>query len=75
MQKVSVTITSDLQYFVNDTKVDIDNLENILSGELQGDENVVVLHVDQTVPVEHLIRVAGIATSLKAKVTVATKPL
>lgn len=75
LQKVSVTITSDLEYFVNDNEVSLENLESTLQNELQGDENVVVLHVDETVPVEHLVRVAGIATALEAKVSIATKPL
>ncbi len=74
MQKVSVTITPNLQYFVNDQRVTMDNLETELARELEGKEGVVVLHVDKSVPVEHLVNVAGIATALKAKVTIATKP-
>ena len=77
MQKVSVTITPDLQYFVNDKPVAFESIEpelqNLLSGTAQG-EGVVVLHVDKTVPVEHLVKIAGIATQLKAKVTLATLP-
>jgi len=74
MQKVSVTITPDLQYFVNDQLTSAANLESALSRELEGQESVVVLHVDKSVPVEHLVNVASIATALKAKVTIATKP-
>lgn len=74
MQQVSVTITPGLDYFVNDNKVTVSNLESVLASELQGQESVVVLHVDKSVPVEHLVRVAGIATKLKAKVSIATKP-
>lgn len=77
MQKVSVTITPDLKYFVNDKPVPFENIEpelqSLLSGTAQG-EGVVVLHVDKSVPVEHLVKVAGIATELKAKVTLATLP-
>jgi biopolymer transport protein ExbD len=74
MQKVSVTITPDLQYFVNDKKTTLATLESTLKGELKEKEGVVVLHVDKSVPVEHLVNVAGIATSLNAKVSIATKP-
>lgn len=74
MQQVSVSITPNLEYFVNDQRVAVSELESYLSAELQGQESVVVLHVDKTVPVEHLVRVAGIATKLKAKVSIATKP-
>lgn len=77
MQKVSVTITPDLQYYVNDKLTSFENIEaelsNLLASTAQG-EGVVVLHVDKTVPVEHLVKVAGIATQLKAKVTLATLP-
>lgn len=75
LQKVSVTITAEKQYFVNDKKVSADNLETELSRELEGKEGVVVLHVDKSVPVEYLVNVAGIATKLKAKVSIATKPI
>lgn len=74
MQKISVTITDDLNYFVNDKKVRLSNLENALKAELKDKEGVVVLHCDKKVPVEHLVNVASIATELKAKISLATKP-
>ncbi|MBS0000002.1 MAG: biopolymer transporter ExbD [Cyclobacteriaceae bacterium] len=74
MQRVSITITHDLRYFVNDERTNIRRLPDDLKAALRGQEGVVVLHVDQSVPTEHLIRVAGIATSLNARVSVATRP-
>src|SRR5688572_26039565 len=77
MQKISVTITDDLKYFVNDTPTSIDNLEAELRNKLQGvakEEGVVVLHIDKSVAVEHLVKVAGIANSLNAKVSIAAQP-
>lgn len=74
MQEVSVSITPDLAYYVNDQRVALSNLEKVLTAELQGKESVVVLHIDKSVPVENLVKVADIATRLKAKVTIATKP-
>jgi biopolymer transport protein ExbD len=75
MQKISVTITPDLKYYLNEKPVALGDLEPQLAALLQGtEEGVVVLHVDKTVPVEHLVKVAGIATELKAKVTLATVP-
>lgn len=73
LQRVSVTITTDLRYFVNDKRSSFTQLEQDLREALQGQEGVVVLHVDKSVPVEHLVNVAGIATSMNAKVTIATK--
>ncbi len=72
--KVSVTVTKDLQYFVNDKKVTRNTVESELKRNLASPNGVVVLHIDKSVPTEELVYVAGIATSLKAKVTIATKP-
>ncbi len=74
LQKVSVTITKDLEYYLNDRKINFNDLERELAKELLGKEGVVVLHTDKSVPVEYVVRIAGIATSLEAKVTLATRP-
>lgn len=74
MQKVSVTITKDLKYFVNNQRVNRSAVESTLTSSLAGEEGIVVLHCDASVPVERLVEVAGIATKLKAKVSIATKP-
>lgn len=74
IQKVSVTITKDLEYFVDDKKVSINQLEARLRNAFSGKEGVVVLHCDKSVPIENVVRVAGIATALEARVSIATKP-
>lgn len=74
MQKVTVTVTPDLKYYVNQKLTPAGELESVLASQLAGKEGVVVLNVDKSVPVEYLVRVAGIATSLNAKVSVATRP-
>ncbi len=74
LQKVTVTITEDLKYFVNDRPINKRDLENALKKELGGEEGNVSLHIDKSVPSEYLVEIAGIAASLKAKVSVATKP-
>jgi len=74
MQKVSVTITKGLQYYVNDKMVSRAMLEGELKSRLGGEVGAVVLHVDKDVPTEHLVYVAGLATSLEADVVIATKP-
>ena len=52
----------------------ISDIEIHLRDEIGDKEGLVVLHCDKDVPVEHLVNVAGIATSLEAKVTIATQP-
>ncbi|MFZ5970491.1 MAG: ExbD/TolR family protein [Bacteroidota bacterium] len=74
VQKVSVTVTKDLQFFVNERKVTKATLEGELKSKLAGPNGVVVLHIDESVPTREMVYVAGIATSLEAKVSIATKP-
>lgn len=75
MQKVSVTITEELDYYVNAESIQKPQLESKLKEALkQADKGVVVLHIDKDVPVDHLVNVAGIATQLEAKVSIATRP-
>lgn len=74
VQKVSITVTKDLLYFVNDKQVTKSTLESELKPLLSSPSGVVVLHIDERVPTRELVYVAGIATSLEARVTIATKP-
>ncbi len=74
VQKVSVTVTKDILYFVNDKRVTRNTVEAELKRNLASPNGVVVLHIDKSVPTEELVFIAGIATSLKARVTIATKP-
>ena len=74
MQKVSVTVTKELDFYVNDKRVTKTSLERELRSKLMGNEGVVVLHIDESVPTRETAYVAGIATTLEAKVSLAVKP-
>ena len=74
VQKVSVTVTKDLLFYVNDKRVTKSTLEGELKSKLAGPKGVVVLHIDETVPTREMVYVAGIATKLEARVSIATKP-
>jgi biopolymer transport protein ExbD len=74
VQKVSITVTKDLQFYVNDKKVSKSTLEGELKSRLAGNKGVVVLHIDESVPTREMVFVAGVATKLEAKVSIATKP-
>lgn len=74
VQKISVTVTKELQYYVNERRVSRAMLEPELKRLLTGGSGSVILHIDKAVASEHLVYVAGIATSLNAKVVLATKP-
>ena len=74
MQKASITISKDLKYYINDRRITRSRIEQELRRELNGEEAMVTLHIDKDVPTEYLVEVAGIAASLNAKVSIATKP-
>ena len=74
MQKITVTITKDLKYYINDRRVSRSRMQQEMKRVLNGEEAMVTLHIDKEVPTEHLVEVAGIAASLNAKVSIATKP-
>ncbi|MBN7812035.1 biopolymer transporter ExbD [Algoriphagus sp. H41] len=74
MQEVTVTVTKDLKYSVNDRVVGRDQIKSELTGLLAGKKGQVVLHIDKDVPVEYLVEIGGIAAGLEANVSIATKP-
>lgn len=71
--ELSVTITSDLKYYINNTPTTIESLEAQLKQEMGADNKLVMLNVDEIVPVKYFIKVASIANGLGAKVFIATK--
>ncbi|EAZ83119.1 ExbD/TolR family protein [Algoriphagus machipongonensis] len=74
MQEVSVTITKDYKYSVNDKIVPRENIKSELTSLLKDKKGQVVLHIDKEVPVEYLVEIGGIAAGLEANVSIATKP-
>jgi biopolymer transport protein ExbD len=74
MQEVTVTITKDFQYSVNDKIVSREQIKGELTSLLAGKKGQVVLHIDKEVPVEYLVEIGGIAAGLEANVSIATKP-
>ncbi len=74
VQKVSITVTKDLKFYVNEKQVTKSTLEGELKSRLAGNKGVVVLHIDESVATREMVFVAGVATKLEAKVSIATKP-
>ena len=74
MQEVTVTVTKDLKYSVNEKVIAREEIKNELTLLLQDKKGQVVLHIDKEVPVEYLVEIGGIAASLEANVSIATKP-
>lgn len=74
MQEVTVTVTEDLRFSVNDKEVSREQIRSELTALLEGKKGQVVLHIDKTVPVEYLVEIGGIAAALEANVSIATLP-
>lgn len=74
-QTVSVSITKELDYYVDQQKVEFDFMEPILIEKMAGNpENSIILHVDKQIAVEEAVKVMDIASRNKFKMVLATKP-
>lgn len=73
LPQVNVVITADLTYYIDNQKTTREQLEGLLQQKLSTAQCVVLLHIDKSVPVAHMIYVTDIAASLHAKVAVATQ--
>jgi biopolymer transport protein ExbD len=73
LPQVNVMITADLTYYIDHQKTTREQLEGLLQQKLSTTQRVVLLHIDKSVPVAHMIYVTDIAASLHAKVAVATQ--
>jgi biopolymer transport protein ExbD len=75
--QTTVSITADLQFFVLDQPVNsMEELENRLRVALANETDPTVsLHVDKSVPMEHVVKVMNIAKDNKFKVILATSPI
>jgi len=74
-KSVSVSITKDLRYYVDQKLVGESVLENELLTVLSSqDKPTIVLRAEKTVPVDNVVKVMDIANRNKFKVILAVKP-
>ena len=74
-QTVSVSITKDIDFFINKNKVQEANIEHELKLKLDNiAEAAIILHADKTVDIEHVVKVMDIAYRNKYKIVLATTP-
>ena len=73
-QRVSVSINENFEYFIDKEAVELKYIEAQLMDKLAGqDEQVVVLRVDRSVPLEYAVEVMDIAYRNKFKIVLATQ--
>ena len=72
----TVSITKDLQYYVEDEYVPLAELESKL-GEIMGsiEKPIFSLHADKSVPIEEIVKVMNIAKDNNYQMILATAPL
>ena len=74
-QTVSVSITKEIDFFINERKVTENNLERELKLLLENEqEAAIILHTDKTVDIEFVVKVMDIAYRNKYKIVLATSP-
>jgi biopolymer transport protein ExbD len=73
-QRVSISINENLEYYLDKEIVEVKFIESLLIDRLADqDEQVVVLRVDKTVPIEYAVEVMDIAYRNKFKIVLATE--
>jgi biopolymer transport protein ExbD len=71
----TVSITSDLHYYVEQQPVNIEDLEGILKQKLgNAPDTYISLHADKSVPFDNVVKVLSIAQSNNYKLIIATTP-
>ncbi|GIV32671.1 MAG: biopolymer transporter ExbD [Chitinophagales bacterium] len=74
-RSVSVSITKDLEYYVDQQRVRFNELKGALKKKIEGVENpTVVLHVEKSVPIENVVQVMNIGYEMKLNMILATQP-
>lgn len=71
----TVSITKDLQYYIEDQPIALENLEAALQSKVGSNpETYVSVHTDRSVPVEYVVNVMNIAAKNQYKLILATTP-
>ncbi len=74
-KSVAVSITKNLDFFIDTKKVKEGNLEQILMENLKAEDNpTIVLRAEEGVPIEKAVKVLDIANRNKIKVILAVRP-
>ena len=72
---ISVSITSDINYYVGRNQVKFSEMENVLKKEFRErnvKEPTISLNADKRVPIEHIVKVMNIANKNEWKLILAT---
>ena len=74
-QTISISITKDIDFYINENKVTAASIEQELKLLISNEkEPAIILHTDKTVAIEHVVKVMDIAYRNKYKIVLATTP-
>lgn len=74
-QTISISITKDINFYINEVMVAEDIIEKELKILIKDrQETGIILHTDKTVAIEHVVKIMDIAYRNKYKIVLATKP-
>ncbi|ANH59013.1 ExbD/TolR family protein [Dokdonia donghaensis] len=74
-QNLSVSITKDLDYYVNKERVTENSIEGFINSELAGvEEPTIILRAEEGVPIENAVKIMDIANRNKYKIVLAVRP-
>jgi len=75
-QQITISVTNEKLYYMNNTEVPFEKLETELGKKIQNiQEPTVVLRVDNALTVQDLVDVLQIGNRLKVKMVLATKSM
>jgi Biopolymer transport protein len=76
-KNIHLTITADYRYFINNTEVSFDELQdqllNVLAERAENEEAVVLLQADKNLNLQDVINVIDIGNKLKVKMVLFTQ--
>lgn len=74
-QNLSVSITKDLDYYVNKERINERRIEAFITKELSGvEEPTIILRAEEGVPIEYAVKIMDIANRNKYKIVLAVRP-
>ena len=74
-QTISISITKDIDFYINENKVTAASIEQELKLLINNEtEPAIILHTDKTVAIEHVVKIMDIAYRNKYKIVLATTP-
>jgi biopolymer transport protein ExbD len=72
-QTISISITKDIAFYINENEVSENTIEQELKLLLNTEqEPAIILHADKTVAIEHVVKIMDIAYRNKYKIVLAT---